>query len=151
MFGEELHGAGGDGHRGSFHVPTVPLQEKVDQGRNILFALAQGQHGDGNHVESEEEIFAKAPRVNGSFQGLVRGGDEADVHGDGDRSPHALELVGLEHPQEFGLELRLRIADLVQEYRASLRQLQKALFLLVRSGKRSLLMAEQLCLQEAFG
>src|SRR2546426_9351902 len=51
MLGEELHGTGAEGHRRSFHVPTVPPQEKVGQCRNVLFALAQGRHSDGDRSE----------------------------------------------------------------------------------------------------
>ena len=85
--------------------------------------------------------------MNGGFQVLIRGGDKADVHGDGNRSSHALELVILEYSQEFGLEFWLGIADLVEEDCAALRQFKQALFLLVCSGKRSFLMAEQLGLK----
>src|SRR5207245_10310278 len=112
-----------------------------------LCAFEQRSHSDADNAWPGGEVFAGTPRMNGCIQVLVRCGARGDVHGDRTRSAHALELVILEYSQEFGLEFWLGIADLVEEDCAALRQFQQALFLLVCSGKRSFLMAEQLGLK----
>ena len=49
--------------------------------------------------------------------------------------PYPLEPAVLKHPQELGLHAQRHLADLVQEQRASLRQLEPALLLAVGPGK----------------
>ena len=64
------------------------------------------------------------------------------------RAAEPLELLLLEHAQELGLERRRDVADLVEEERAAVRQLEAADLLRDRPGEGALLVAEQLALQQ---
>ena len=63
--------------------------------------------------------------------------------------PDALELALLQHAQELDLRGQVDVADLVEEQRAALGQLEAALLPLLRAGERALLVAEELGFDQA--
>ena len=73
-----------------------------------------------------------------------------DAHVDLDRlvAAHALELALLQHAQELDLHLQRQVADLVEEQRAAVGELEAALPPRHGAGERALLVAEQLALEE---
>src|SRR5207245_9389745 len=97
------------------------------------------------------EIVAEAAASAGLFEGRVRRGDEAHVDLDRPGAADPLDLALLEYPQELGLELGPQGADLVEEERAALRELELAKLALVGAGERTLLVAEQVGLDESLG
>src|SRR2546430_7463774 len=82
------------------------------------------------------------------FRSHVRRRDDADVDLDGPRAADALDLSLLEHAQELRLELGLDGADLVEEERAPLRELELPELARVRARERAPLVAEQLRLDQ---
>ena len=56
----------------------------------------------------------------------MRGRHQAHVHLDRLRAAEALELLLLQHAQQLGLQLRRDVADLVEEQRPLVRQLEAA-------------------------
>ena len=58
------------------------------------------------------------------------------------------ELALLQHPQQLGLQPQRHLADLVEQDRAAVRQLEQALAPGARAGERAALVAEELGLQE---
>ena len=59
-----------------------------------------------------------------------------------------LELVLLQHAQQFHLQRRSQFPDLVEKHDAALGYLEPALFLRDRSGERPSLVPEQITLQQ---
>src|SRR5207302_8715975 len=78
----------------------------------------------------------------------VRRGDDTHVDLPRASAPEALELLLLQHAQELWLELGRNVADLVEEQRASVCQLEPPHALRDRTGERAPLVAEQLALEE---
>jgi hypothetical protein len=66
----------------------------------------------------------------------------------GARAADALDLAGLDRAQELGLRLEREVADLVEEERAGVGELELALLRLHRAGERALLVAEELALDQ---
>ena len=64
---------------------------------------------------------------------------------------HPLDLALLEHAQELGLHRERHVADLVEEQRAPVGQLEAAGPRPHRAGERPALVAEQLGLEQALG
>ena len=62
--------------------------------------------------------------------------------------PDALELAVLEHPQQLGLQVERQLADLVEEQRAAVRDLEPTFPHPGRAGERALLVPEQLALDQ---
>ena len=71
-------------------------------------------------------------------------GDHPHVHRACDRRSHAFKLTLLQHPQQLGLQARADLADLVEQQRAAVGQLEAALAQRVSPGESTLLVAEQL-------
>jgi len=65
--------------------------------------------------------------------------------------PQALELLFLQGPEHFRLQLRRDVAHLVEEQRPPVRQLEAADLLSDGAGEGALLVAEQFALQEPGG
>ena len=102
-------------------VHKVPHEEG-----NVVASLAQRRDHDGEDVQPVIEVAAKVFRGDHLRQVHVRGGDQAGIgmHGPGASQP--LEGALLEHPQQLGLQLEGQIADLVEQQRAAMRQLEAA-------------------------
>ena len=67
------------------------------------------------------------------------------------RAAEALELLLLQHAEQLGLQLRRDVADLVEEQRPLVGQLEAADLLADGAGEGALLVAEQLALQQPRG
>ena len=78
----------------------------------------------------------------------MRGGDDPHVDLARLRRPDALELAFLQHAQQLGLHVGGQVADLVEEQRAAVGQLEAALARRHRAGERAALVPEQLALDQ---
>ena len=74
---------------------------------------------------------------------------EPHVDADRRRAAEALDLALLQHAQQLDLRRRADVADLVEEERAALGQLEPPLLERLRAGERALLVAEQLGFDQA--
>ena len=114
-------------------------------------AIAQRREVDRHDVEPIEEILAEAPRLDLGLEIAVGRGDDAHVDAVRLHAADALELALLERAQELHLHLERDLADLVEEQRAAVGELEAAGAVADRAGERAALVAEQLALDEAFG
>src|SRR2546426_2234024 len=130
---------------------SVDAQEVLGEDADVLVTLAERWHTDRDDVEPVVEVLAEAPLSHHLGQVLVRGGDDAHVDLDGVRAAEALELTLLEHAKDLGLGHRREVGDLVEEERAPVGQLEAALLAAGRAGERTLLVAEQLRLEQRLG
>src|SRR5581483_8533790 len=94
------------------------------------------------------EIAAEVPRFDFRLEILVRRGDHAHVDANRLLSADALERLLLQHPQHLRLRLEAHVADLVEEQRAAVRELEFSLPLIDRAGERALAMTEELRLDQ---
>src|SRR5262249_18390077 len=123
-------------------------QEVGDEKRDVLPALAERRHRDLDHADAVEEVAAEPPEPDLLLEIAVRRRDEADV----DLAPavgaDALHHAVLQHAQQLRLERERGLADLVEEQRASVGELELAFALGDRAGERAARVAEQLALQQ---
>ena len=73
----------------------------------------------------------------------VGGGDDAHVHAPRVARADRHDLAVLEHAQQLRLERRRHVADLVEEQRAAVRQLEPSLAIGGRAGERAAHVAEE--------
>src|SRR5207244_5387672 len=78
----------------------------------------------------------------------VRGRHQSDVDSFGARAAETLELLLLEHPEQLRLQLERDVADLVEEDRPLVRQLEPPDPLRDRTREGAPLVAEELALEE---
>src|SRR5204863_9303858 len=107
-------------------------------------ALAERGNRDREDRQPEVEVLAVLPRRDGCLQVAVRRGDDADVYLQGGGAADPLEPFLLERAQNLGLERKRQVADLVEEQRAAMRQLELARLARGGAGKGTLFVAEQL-------
>src|SRR2546422_10520009 len=107
-------------------VAGVPVREVGYEEWDVGGPLPERRHFDREHAQPIEEIGPKRTARNGRFQVPVRGGNDADVHLDRAWRAEALEFPFLENPQQGELRVGLKIADLVEEDRAAVGELEAA-------------------------
>ena len=128
--------------------PAVPIDEVPDEQRDVFTPVAERRHRDRKDVEPVEQVAAE-PALPGFLEQIAIGrGDDADVDVDRPRTAEALDLAVLQHAQELRLELERQLADLVEEERAAIGQLEAAGLRRVRAGEGAALVAEQLALDQ---
>ena len=87
-------------------------------------ALAQRGQANRHDVEAVEEVLAERPAGDELLQIAVGRRDEAHVDADRLDAADALELALLQHAQELHLHLDRDLADLVEEERAAVGELE---------------------------
>jgi len=102
-------------------------------------------------VETVVEVLAERPGRDLLLEVLVGGRDDANVGLYRVLSADALETPILEHAKNLDLDVLVDLAYLVEEQGAFVSQLETALLARLRPRERTLLVPEQLALQERLG
>ena len=89
------------------------------------------------------QVLAELARLHHRREVSVRGGQQPHVDLQRPRASQAFELVLLEDAQDLGLRARAHVADLVQEQRAALGELELADLLLDGAREGAALVAEE--------
>ena len=119
-----------------------------DQRRDILFAIAQRGHLDGDHVEAEEQILAKGAALDGRLQILVGGGDDPRFEANPLVAAQGPDLMLLERAQQPRLQFDGQLADFIQEDRARAGRRQQPLPRLGGPGESAFDVPEQLAFNQ---
>ena len=128
-----------------------PLHEVSREHADVVAAIAERRHGDGEDVQAEVEIAAEPAGLHFGAQIAVGRGDHPRLHGHRARRAQALELALLQNAQQLGLRLHGQLANLVQEERPFVRHLEASGLRRPRIGERAALVAEQLALEQCRG
>src|SRR5687767_8968078 len=104
----------------------MQLREISGELHRVALALPQRGKSERNDVEAEEQILAEDPLGDAAREVVVRGGDDADVYVHGLAATDALNLLRLDRSQQLRLRFSAEVADLVEEQRAAVRQLEPA-------------------------
>ena len=123
-------------------------QEVRDEVADVLAALAQRRHSDLDHAQPVVEVGAEASGGDLGREVAIGGRDHAHVDGAGLVRADPLDDAVLEHAQQLGLERQRGVADLVEEQRAAVRELELARPLGDRAGEGAAHVAEQLALEQ---
>src|SRR5262245_47048902 len=112
----------------------MPMDEIVDQERDVGPSLAKRGHFEWKHVEPVEQVRSEGAVGDRGAQISIGGGDDAHVRLDRSATADSLEFALLQHAQQHDLGLGGELADLVQEDRSALGQLEATLTPLQSSG-----------------
>src|SRR5271155_4284582 len=126
-------------------------EEMLRQRQDVFAALAQRRDLERDYAQAEIQVSAEfAGRY---FAPQLAIGRRHDAHVDLPRLRRAYpqHLAVLEHAQQLSLEVRARLADLVEKQRAARGALEASEALANCAGEGSFLMAEQLALDPAVG
>jgi hypothetical protein len=94
--------------------PRGPADHVVDKQGDVPGTFPERRDEDLDDAEPIIEIFAKASLHDHRFEILVGGGNDASIGALDTFGTHGLEFPILEDPEQFALEVRRRVADLVE-------------------------------------
>ena len=118
------------------------------QRRQITRSVAQRRQLNRDHVQAEEQVFAKAAVGHRAGQILVGGGENAHIDLDRLATAHAFDLARFDGAQQFGLCFGTQVADFVEKECAGMRQLETAYAPVGGPRECAALVAEHLALDE---
>src|ERR1700691_1341756 len=116
--------------------------------RDILASFAQWGDSQAKHVEAEIQIPAERAFGHSLLQDAVSGSEDADVDGDAAGAADGTNLLFLNRPQKFGLEVDGKLADFVEEYGAAFGDGEETVLGLIGAGERAFDIAKQLTLDQ---
>ena len=123
----------------------------VRERRDVLAALAQRRQADRKDAQAVVQILPEPSRLDLVLEATVRRRDHAHVDGPGAGVADGPDLALLEHAQELRLERAARLADLVEEERAAVGDVEEALPVGDGAGEGAAAVAEELALEDALG
>ena len=115
----------------------------VDQGRNILAAVAQRRGLDRKDVQAIEQVFAEGAVLDLLGRVAIGRRNDADVDLDRPLTADRIDLAFLKGAQQLDLHVQRQFADLVQKQGAAVRLAELAQGLVDRAGEGALLVSEQ--------
>ena len=136
-------------HRGD--LPHQLKCEKLHEGPDILAPLTQRRQLDFRELQAIVEISAEPSVGDRHFQVGIGRCHNAHIHLDRRAAADALEFLILDDAQQILLKLQGRVADFVEKERAAVSRFKATAPQIAGSGEGSLLVAEELRLQQRFG
>ena len=97
----------------------VFLEIVVGERRDLDAPLAQRRHVEADDVQAVEEVFAEPALRDERVEVDVGGGDHAHVRLDRLHFANRMHLVRVEEPKQLRLDFERRLADFVEEQRAT--------------------------------
>src|SRR5205807_6257111 len=110
----QLHGVSADGTPCAGRT-REPFQEMVHQQADVFTPLAQRKEFQADYIQAEIEIAAEAALMNGNLQVAIGGSDDPDVNGNRLGAAHRADLLFLQRPQQLGLQVHWKFANLIQK------------------------------------
>ncbi len=93
---------------------------------DVIHAFAQRGHLDRKNIQPVKKILAECACGHGGFQIAVRRGQDAHIHGNRLATADPFNFPLLKYSQERNLNLSRKVADLIQENRSTLSQLESS-------------------------
>ncbi len=133
----------GDSSRGFLVQILAELLDEVPRkNQHIVTALAERRNLNRKHRETEVEILAELTLPHSLLEIAIGRGHDPHVDAQRLRATHPLELLLFERPEDLRLERKRKIANLVEEERAAMGELEPAWLALCGAGESPLLVAE---------
>ena len=110
-----------------------------------------GRQEDLERVEPEEQVLAEQLVGDHLAEVAIGRAEDADVDAERLVLADAADLAGFEEPQQLDLHALVQLADLVEEERAAVGDLEEPLAVRVGAGEGPLAMAEELALDQVLG
>src|SRR5262249_48267698 len=133
----------------TFGFGGMSRKEGASGGDDVFCRLAQGGNWRWDHVQTEEQIFAEAPRRNLVLNYAVGRRDHAHIHVPRRGTSHAQHFALLKDAEQLDLKIASDFSDLVEKEGSPMSALEASGMRTDRPGKGTLLVAEELAFQHA--
>ncbi len=120
----------------------------VNQQRDVLATLAQRRKRDRQDIQPEQQVAAETALGHHGVQIMIGRDDHTHVHLDFRLTADRTHLPLLQHAQQFRLQARTDVPDLVEKKRAAVRPLKQPAHVCGGAGERALYMTEQLRIEQ---
>ncbi len=110
--------------------------------------MPQGRYRKHQHAQAVVEVLPEGSLGDGRFQIPVGGRDHPDIQFDNVFSSQGFDFIILEDAQQFGLKMQGHFTDFIQEDGTAVGQFKSAPAVAQRTGKCTLLVAEQFALEQ---
>src|SRR5262249_51168141 len=132
----------------SFELLRQPFQEPFHQGIDILGPFPERGNLDREDPNAVVEVLAKPALGDETIQGSIGGRHDADIDLDRRGSSDAVKGFLLQNAKQLPLRGGRELADLVEEDRSAVSQLELSQSPPGGAGKSPALVTEELALQE---
>src|ERR1700678_2537610 len=120
----------------------------VDEKRDVLRPFTQWRQFNGKNAEPVEEVGAKFTIVDHLSEITMCGADHAHISVNRGGTAETFELSFLDDTKKFWLQLKRKVADLVQKQSAVVSPLKPSNTARDRAGEGATLMSEQFAFQQ---
>ena len=129
----------------------VAREHVAGQLGDVLPALAERRQDDLERVEPEEQVLAELVVGDHLAEVAVGGAEDPDVDPERLVLADPADLARFEEPEQLDLHALVQLADLVEEQRAAVGDLEEPLAVGLGAGEGPLAVAEQLALDQVLG
>src|SRR5215467_657393 len=129
-------------------LAVVPVNEEVDERKNVFRPLAQRRDEDRNDREAVIKVLAKVAFAHGFFEIAVRCRDDADVDLHVAHASDAPDDLVFKHAQQLRLQQWRKFSDFIEKQSATVRRFEQAFLHLLGVGEGSFLVAEEFGLHQ---
>src|SRR5882762_8074837 len=133
------------------HPKRVLLREVLHQQRNVFTSFAQGRNPYWENVQAVVEVAAELSIRHHFFQITISCRHQSCVNALRSGAAHPLVSALLQCAQEFRLEFKGHVTDLVKKQGAAVCQLKPAHLLCVCACERTTLMTKEFTLKQRAG
>src|SRR5215472_16708522 len=121
------------------------------QACHILVAFTQRRQRQLHDVQPMIQIGAEAALADERLKGLIARGNNPDIDWDFTVRAHGTQSRALDHIQQFGLQIRRKVVDVIQKQSSLVCGLKESLAVLNRAGKRPTVMSKKFAFCKSFG
>src|SRR6476620_2612255 len=140
---EQCQRLGSDALNAASTMFSRVLEKGFQDGCNVVRPCAERWEAKLIHVQSIEQVEAKAAGLDLSRQVFVGGRDDADVHFDAVRIAEGIDDVIFQDAEQFGLCRKAHLTDFVEEERPTGSELELARFRVFGIREGTALIAEE--------
>src|SRR5271157_995412 len=132
-----------DSHFASGGVLGQTIEKMLREHRDVFHALAQWRHSERNNVYPKIKIAAKFLLPDQVQEFAVGCGDQPDVDGSVTHVPQTAKHAVFKDLEQLGLDLEVDVPDFIQEYGATIGNLEQTLFRIQSAGECAFFMTEK--------
>ena len=123
-----------------------------DECGDIFASLAQGWQNHGDNIQPVVEVLAEVTFFGGLGEITVGRGDHAYIDAAGPAGiPDSVKLPALQDAQEFGLESRRNLSDLIQEDGSPVGDFEESAAIVGGAGECALGVTEEFAFEQGVG
>ena len=127
------------------------IQEEFHQRQDVFLSVAQRRDKDGDDRQAVIQVLPEMAFADGALQVAIGRGDDPHIHLHVANAPHSADHLVFEHAEEFGLQERRQLADLVEEESSAVTDFKQALLHRLGVSESAFLVAEEFRFHQVFG